>query len=1335
MRAALGHHYTSAEYVDTNDISADVPEPTRSETDSSIISSWNPLLSQLSSVMQLGFQRPLQPGDLGTVPMDAQKDYLYEKFTLALLEEKRLPEKDRAIWRVLYKTVGWPRIVMSIFLGYCGSLCVFAGPLLLKSITNQMLGVQQLSGGRTEMWILIALVFLVPTIGSICSTQSTLCFSYMGIQVRNIMTSVMFEKITSQRASALESGQITNLVNVDTKALEQIFPVLGTIVIVPGLLLVTLVLVYREIGPSTLLGLGYCGAIMPLSSYIISIVGRLFKQRMQVGDKRLKKISEIFSGIRAIKYFAWEEPFVMGVEQLRDQEQLLSRKTARLVSVAFYLQQSIPAILPVLIFSIYIKTGHELEVVQAFVVLQLIMLLIGPFAKLTSVGTTVSLALGSSARVSKFLFRDDMDIYVESVSDEVAKSTKCVISFSNASLGWCPATVISDTTIDVSSNNDVGLVDQKMNIGSSSSGSSSSSSSVASLEAKSKFVAVDKIDTGVDDGDIELIETVTPPTAAATTAATAIAANTPPPTIGSIDTSLDSASTSASASTSTSVAIETDNNALVKDPVIFHCGVQPASKSAELQGLNRGIHTLVNLNLQIQQGQLVAIVGPVGSGKSSLLCALLNELYLHRGTVCLTGSIAYHQQQSWIYNASMKQNILFGHEFNQQRFDAVIDASSLLPDIKTLPNGWDTEIGEKGINLSGGQKARISFSRALYSDADIYLLDDPLSAVDADVGNVMFYKGMKEMLKGKTILLATHQTQYLKDCDLVIVMDTGTIGTSIRAIGSYEDLLRQGIDTNAFGQLDNSNSLHENKSSVKKLSNPSKSDVSRSRHSSSSSKPSTSSTIADNHTTKISGSGAPGASGAPARVATASKESAESSSKQSALSTTPTGRLIKSEPKGKGSIQLDVYWYYISRGHPIIYFIMLLVSLGSQALSTYSNIWLSSWGSAAYSQHLPKAKNLYYLNIYTLLAVLGSFTQFINMNLNLEHRVKAAKVIHSELLEQVIYAPVSFFDTTPLGRIMNIFSNDIRSVDVMIGMSMGQLLSGIGQLCGNLGILSYTTKGTFLLILIPLFVLYSYFQKYFQKSNLELKRLDSIANSPIISQFSEILSGVASVRAYGARSRYELALEKSVVKESTIFYLLQMVDSWKQLRLDFIGALMSLFVYVLAASTTNFLPPKLLLVAITYSNNLPALCSNLVTIISNVESAFNSVERIMHYIRGITREDTLTLTNISNNNDGNNNDGNNNDGNHKDSTPASTITAASTSPAPNCEIIHPPSNWPHEGRIEFKDVVVGYRDGPPVLHGVNGIIKPLEKVGVVGRSGSGKSTLLVSLFRFENCRR
>lgn len=301
------------------------------------------------------------------------------------------------------------------------------------------------------------------------------------------------------------------------------------------------------------------------------------------------------------------------------------------------------------------------------------------------------------------------------------------------------------------------------------------------------------------------------------------------------------------------------------------------------------------------------------------------------------------------------------------------------------------------------------------------------------------------------------------------------------------------------------------------------------------------------------------------------------------------------------------------------------------------------------------------------------------------------------------------------------------------------------------------TRGTLLLLLLPLGVVYSYFQSFYQRSNLELKRLDSIANSPIISQFTETMHGLTSVRAYGVQSRFISAMDGYIAQESTVFYLLTLIDCWKQVRLDVLGAFVSLFVYVLAASTDNFIPPAMLLVAITYSTTLPNLCSMMVTVLSTLESAFNSVERIMHYLQEIKFEESTAAPGVT--------------GAPTSAAPEeaqmvvalefphpgdddkradeTTVAAAAAAPAsvtvvklettapPPIQAPTPlavPDDWPSEGVIEARNIVMGYRQGPHVLKGVSFTTASKEKVGVVGRTGSGKSSLMLSLFRFENLR-
>ncbi|RYH11025.1 ATP-binding cassette domain-containing protein, partial [archaeon] len=206
--------------------------------------------------------------------------------------------------------------------------------------------------------------------------------------------------------------------------------------------------------------------------------------------------------------------------------------------------------------------------------------------------------------------------------------------------------------------------------------------------------------------------------------------------------------------------------------------------------LNRSIETLRNINISIKKGELVAIVGSVGSGKSSLLSCILGELIPIQGNVKIQGDIAYCDQRPWILNDTVQNNILFGKEYEESKFDEAIYASCLEDDITILPGGLQTQIGEKGINLSGGQKARVSLARAVYRDADIYLLDDPLSAVDAHVAQFIFHECICNALKNKTRLLVTHHVHILPFVDKVVLMEDGMVGY----VGTYDELCKRGVD-------------------------------------------------------------------------------------------------------------------------------------------------------------------------------------------------------------------------------------------------------------------------------------------------------------------------------------------------------------------------------------------------------------------------------------------------------------------------------------------------------------------------------------------------------------
>ena len=898
--------------------------------DHAFISSCNPFCQQLNPLIRVGFNRQLETGDLGTLPAQCRKSYLYDRFKAALLFEIKCPEKERSFWRLLFKAIGYHRFLCGLLLSYVGAASSFSAPLLLDSVSNKLLGYNNISDEL--LWFLIAMVFVAPVTGSICNNQSTLVFNFMAIQIRNVLTNIVYEKICSQKMCDLETGTLINLVNTDCKNIEQLFSTLRSILVVPPIIVVAIILIYQQVGASTFLAMAYLALVVPFGTYMFGRVATLFKERMKLGDKRLKITNEILTGIRVLKVFSWEFAFLDIVEKVRDAEQSISRKILRIISVAIFSSTSIPYILPVIIFAGYLGIEKKsLHAVQAFVTLQLLMLLQGPLAVIAGSINTISSAQVSADRIMKLLVKRDIEKYVH---QHIDGSNELAIVLTGVFVGWEKRKMPDET----------------------------------------KVFKVTEIETAESNGS----------------------------------------------------EYDEDNN--------------------------RSIHTLSGLNVTIKKGQLVAIVGSIGSGKSSFLSMLLNELCLHSGSVFMRGSLSYHQQSPWIFNATLKNNILFESAYNEEKLNHVLKVSALHADIDQLPSGMETEIGEKGINLSGGQKARISFARALYADTDIVLLDDPLSAVDAHVGATLFYDGIKSYLDRKTVLLVTHQVQYLKDCDLIVVLDNGVL----RAVGTYDDLLQQNLDI-----------LKHLKKGCSSNDIPNQLNLSSAKN---------------------------GMENANKNNSTTDKSTAADEKK-----------LLTTEFKHKGSVRFNVYWFYISKGKPFIYGLMMLTTLCSQALQNYASIWLATWGSVSYNKRFTSTENFVYLGVYAGLVIGGSFSTFINMNLNLEHRIRSAKAIHKLLLSTFLQSKFSFFDVTPLGRLMNVFSNDIKQLDMQVGYALAILLASVGQMIGNIATLGYTTKGTFLLALLPLLILYSYFQRYYQRTNLEIKRLNSIANSPIVSQFTETL--------------------------------------------------------------------------------------------------------------------------------------------------------------------------------------------------------------------------------------
>uniref|UniRef100_A0A663MAA8 ATP binding cassette subfamily C member 2 n=1 Tax=Athene cunicularia TaxID=194338 RepID=A0A663MAA8_ATHCN len=660
--------------------------------------------------------------------------------------------------------------------------------------------------------------------------------------------------------------------------------------------------------------------------------------------------------------------------------------------------------------------------------------------------------------------------------------------------------------------------------------------------------------------------------------------------------------------------------------------------------------TLVTLD--IAPGSLVAVVGAVGSGKSSLVSAMLGEMENIKGHINIQGSLAYVPQQAWIQNATLKDNILFGSELDEARYQQVIKACALLPDLELLPAGDQTEIGEKGINLSGGQKQRVSLARAVYSNADIYVLDDPLSAVDAHVGKYLFKHvlGPKGLLQKKTRILVTHSISFLPQVDNIVVLVAGAVSEH----GSYSTLL---ANRGAFAQFLNLYGSQEEDASDKNTTG-------------------TGNTMG---LLQLEG------------LCILSKSSTNSWKKaqEESHKKLKGEQLIEKEAVETGKVKFSMYLRYLHAVGLCYSFWVAMGYVGQYAAFVGTNLWLSAWTDDAeryLNQTYPVEQRDLRIGVFGALGLLQALFLLFATLLSARGAMRASRVMHQQLLSNILRVPMSFFDTTPTGRIVNRFAKDIFTIDETIPMSFRSWLSCFMAIISTLLMISLATP-FFALIIIPLSIFYYFVLRFYVSTSRQLRRLDSVTRSPIYSHFGETVSGLSVIRAYGHQQRFLKQNESTMDINQKSVHSWIVSNRWLAIRLEFVGSLVVVFSALLAVISKGTLEGGIVGLSVSSALNVTQTLNWLVRMSSELETNIVAVERVHEY------------TKVKNE-------------------------------APWVTEKRPPRGWPSKGEIQFVDYKVRYRpELELVLQGISCNIAGTEKVGVVGRTGAGKSSLTNCLFR------
>uniref|UniRef100_A0A8C5WVV7 ABC-type glutathione-S-conjugate transporter n=1 Tax=Laticauda laticaudata TaxID=8630 RepID=A0A8C5WVV7_LATLA len=633
---------------------------------------------------------------------------------------------------------------------------------------------------------------------------------------------------------------------------------------------------------------------------------------------------------------------------------------------------------------------------------------------------------------------------------------------------------------------------------------------------------------------------------------------------------------------------------------------------------------LNRMNLTVPQGSLCAVVGQVGAGKSSLLSALLGELQRIEGSVVIKGTTAFVPQTSWIQNASVEDNVVFGRKMERTWYNQVVKACALQPDIDGFPAGSRTEIGEKGINLSGGQKQRLSLARAVYMKASVYLLDDPLSAVDAPVGWHIFNHilGPNGLLKEKTRILVTNTIHILPMVDNIIVMVNGEISE----MGSWQELIRK---QGAFADFLRSQNPEEKEERLDIISDKWLSSL----------------------FLKTSSDGAPTTS------------------------------------EGKPSlVKISAYLTYLRTAGSFFWVYIVLLFACQQVFSFCRGYWLSLWANDPISNGTQPHTQLR-MGIFFLLGVTQAIGKFGSVAAVFLAGVVASRKLFQHLLLDVLQSPMTFFEQTPSGNLLNRFFKEMDAIDSIIPDKLKSLLGFLFNLL-EIYIVIMVATPVVLVAILPLSALYVAFQVFFVTTSCQLKRLEAGSRSPIYSNISETFEGSSLIRAFRTQQRFIVQNDVNVDENHKVSFPSVVADRWLATNIEILGNSIVLFAALLAVAYKPHLSPGMVGFSISWALQITGVLNWLVRASAEIDNHIMSVERVRDYSQ-TPKEAPWSLEN------------------HLQGV-----------------------SWPTEGAIEFRGYSLRYRPELSLaLKNINLKIKPQEKVGIVGRTGAGKSSLAMGLLR------
>ncbi|KAI9102399.1 hypothetical protein DFS34DRAFT_389500 [Phlyctochytrium arcticum] len=1177
-----------------------------------------------------------------------------------------------SLWRAMRKA-WWHRLGLVGLVKFASDMSQVFSPFLVKYILRfvaESKAISAAGGVIPPLGIGFAYaitLFVLQVLASLLNNYFFQIATTQGMAMRGAISAAIYRKSLRLSPGARQdfnAGKVMTVVSTDNARIELFLQFIHIMWTAPVMLLSICILLIIQLGPSALAGIGILVFFGPIQGHIMGYLARIRKLVAPITDMRVKLTQEILNGIRLLKFFAWEEPFVAKIEDIRKQEIRQVYKRGIMQALTTALAFGIPVIAASASIVIYALT-NPMDATEIFPALTWFNLLRFPLMFLPQIIVGLADFRVALERVSSLLLAPELDDQPDLVTD-----ADYAVKVENATFVW---ETFSIKLPEYKKKKDgLGTVIKGL------------------LSKKEKKSPGDEGNISGNSPDV---------VNAGETAAR--------PEMAEVKSETTSHSTTQPITT-------TPSSAIITHP--------PKSELTYLR----------NINLTFPKGQLIAIVGPVGAGKSSLLNALIGEMKREEGRVSYSGTIGYCPQQAWIQNATLRDNITFGRPFDQERYLDVLINCALGKDLEQLPDGDMTHIGERGINLSGGQKQRVNLARIMYYDSDIVLLDDPLSAVDAHVGRYLFDNLICGALKGKTRILVTHQLHVLPKVDFVVCMKDGAIAEC----GTYDDLMgRRGEFQElmtSYGGVEDSESDNDQKAEIVVKEEGGLLQV----------QPTVDTVPVD----AID----PLAANDQQKTTLAPMDFGSRAALTKIIARTKSARQLMSiEERAVGSVNAGVWVAYARAAGGLRFFISLIaLVIVVQGSRVGSDLWLVYWTNDQISGFTQPM----YVGVYWAWGVFLTITLYAFGLFFAYFGTRAARVLHEAALVRIVNAPMRFFDSTPLGRIISRFSKDTDMIDNTLADSFRMFTNTFANAVSTFILIIYATP-LFVVPLVPVLFLYYVFQKIYRSASRELKRLDSTSRSPLYAHFGETLTGAATIRAYGEQDRFIAVNDMMVDRNNAPYFLLITAQRWLGTRLETLGSLLVFFasVFGLLNRTNDTLSTALLGLSLSYALQVTMALNWCVRQFTETEIAMNAVERVNHYAYEIETEPVPSLPppppspsdNTPNKTqsdakvDPNEMPKEDDDSVARDASSAALVKSNTST----IDIITkpktttPPPNWPSSGAITITNLTLQYAaDLPAVLHNLAFTIRDREKVGIVGRTGSGKSTLIHALFRtIEPC--